>query len=125
MSQFDELWESCAQPNIRQHFGEALTYYPAGGGQRSIVGVVSQSGDVGETEIAFEQVDRIEVLVERNATDGIDDPQMQDGLTRDSDGSNAEPYVWTCEKLQVMPGSWVLPFERRKPLIEGGNRISQ
>lgn len=119
MSQYDDLFDTLAGPQIAVSFGDAVTYTPLGGEARSITASTLRQCSPSFDEHGQElRIERLEVEVERDAEAGIDAPRIGDQIVlpagKDAD---ARPYVWRGEVLHVSDGRWTLIYQR--PLRTG------
>jgi hypothetical protein len=102
-------------------FGEPCWFYPKIGDPREVSASVDQvnraiDGDNGD--IYTEE--RLEILVSRDATEGIDRVALGDGFRRDTDPAGTI-YSFTGEIIEPSDSAWKLAFVRRLPYQKGGN----
>jgi len=110
-------------------FAEAVTYYPAGGGaSRTVYAIVEEVGTMASDDSGLAGTETIHVTVSRdadatdadgNVKNGIDDPQLGDGLRRPGDAAD-KGYSYTGEKSDVDDYAWSLIFVRHVILKHGG-----
>jgi len=91
-----------------------VTYNPTIGTPRTITAVVRQAREADLDDVGDEQLtDKLWVLCDRDATTGINEPQLGDLLTRSvTDDPDRRPYVFTGQKEDITASDWVLIFAR-------------
>lgn len=108
--------------------GEDCVYLPLDGEARTVAAAVEESKQQVDEPSGVWLVTTMQVLVSRDATTGIDNPQFGDSLCREADlladgtpdPSKLVGFSGACEDKG--PGGWVLTFTRRAPYELGGNR---
>jgi hypothetical protein len=107
-----------------EDFAETLIYKPACGGSRTITGVVDEDGTYPELANEKDSIEFLSVFVSRDATNGIDNPQLGDRISRviDGEGNEAKAYTYLGEKAEVDENAWTLKFTRQYTVLKGGNR---
>lgn len=115
---------------VADDFAETVTYHPAGGGgSRSVVAVVEEIGAMPDANTGLTSQETIHVVCSRepalensdgDAINGIDNPQLGDGLRRANDPDD-KMYAWTGEKLDVDDYCWTLVYTRNIVIKHGGN----
>lgn len=105
-----------------EEFGEAVTFFPAGGGaSRRIVVLIEQNQRGVSGELIDHELDEITVQVSRKVngeSGGIERPIVGDTLTRAND---PERYAYNGEIKESDSASWWLVYSRQKPLGIGNN----
>lgn len=114
-------------------FGETFVYCPKGGARRDIVGVVTSAQvEVIETDSGKQNRHVMNLFVARDATTGIDEPQLGDGLWRKSaESDEGFSYGGMADDPDSNDGTayagelngHTLLFLRYTPYKFGGNRI--
>lgn len=97
-------------------FAEEVTYSPTVGTPRAIDVKIAAAEDPAFTEAGDEEFqERVRVKVRRDATLGIDNPQLGDLLARSvTREPDRRPYVYSGEKPEISASHWVLIFSRHK-----------
>lgn len=114
VTNFQSLKADVVNRNIlsTEFFAEEVTYTPAGQAPRTVTAKVSGE-QAAAADVDEEFTERIRVKVRRDATLGIDAPNMGDLVTRSiTREPDRRPYVFTGEKLEITPSHWVLVFGR-------------
>lgn len=100
-------------------FGEPLTYLPASGSPRPVVGIVGVISDYVETETMGGVRRMYEVSLHDDESNpdvgGVSNPTVGDAIRR-ADGIT---LAYSGEILEHTAGRWVLRFERIDPHITG------
>src|SRR5678809_206843 len=101
-AQFDAYF-TVMDASILSLMGEDCTFYPkAGGGSRTITGVVDQTGEFREGSRSLDSDAMLHVLVSRD-DDGIATPELGDAIARE--GSD-ELFAFTGRKQEVSSTYW-------------------
>lgn len=121
-----------AGPFLRvDHFGELVTYQPAGGGPARTVRAHCQRTKAQDDAETIRDVDREELIVklprdrtteQANGYDAVDDPQEGDILLRPGDSPD---HPWTYQGQAhrnagapgETPHTWYLLFARHRPNV--------
>lgn len=117
VTDFRSLKSDLVDRNIlsTSYFAEESDYQPVfPGSSRTVTVKISavQSADL-EDAGDEELIERIRVKVSRDATTGIDNPQMGDLLTRSvTYDPDRRPYSFTGHKEEISETHWVLIFQR-------------
>lgn len=90
-------------------FGEQLTYKPKDGVTRTINGVVDEDGDYVQVGRDLDHQQFLDVFVSRDATTGIDDPQLGDAIHRAIDPED-KWYSFSGLNSDVDESGWTLRF---------------
>jgi hypothetical protein len=105
-------------------FGESVTYFPRGGSPRPVVAVVDRSllqKRPGQSHTTYDE--EISVFCKQNATTGINDPQIGDGLLLAEDAADQR---WDFDqRLHVSMGGITLRFKRSRLQRSGFARSDQ
>lgn len=115
MAVFDDDF-AAADSMLDDAFGtKSVSYQPVFPGTARTISVSIHEAQEADTDDAGDEklVERIWVLCDRDATTGIDNPQMGDLITRSvADDPDRRPYVFTGQKEDITQSSWVLVFAR-------------
>lgn len=103
-------------------YAESLYYCPKGGTRRTIAGSVEEIGSFPDEDGGKFSLEYLDIMVRRHATEGIDEPQLGDAITRLIDDPD-KGYSYTGEKSDVDVNCWTLRFVRKVPYKLGGSRI--
>lgn len=101
-------------------FAEAATYYPKGGAARAIVVIIDNQASFPEQNSGLASSQSIDVMVSKSESDGIDNPQLGDGL-RISTNNTGEGWAYQ-ETIEGDEHAHVLRFVRMKLEHIGGTR---
>lgn len=111
------------------HFGEDVSFYPAGGGAvrtvRAKISGSAQRRDALEGEV---EVERLRVVVLRDDAaelGGIGDPAVGDQIARPAVDSDGRRYTFTGEIETSRPDHWALIYERRVPVRVGLEQLAR
>lgn len=99
-------------------FAESVMYYPKSGEARSVTADCREQGSYpDDSNGGFVSMEVLELRVSRDATSGIDSPQIGDRLLRSGE---TDYWNWHGEKSQVGPAMWTLTFQRESQFRVGG-----
>ena len=100
-------------------FAESAMYHPKSGEARQVTVDCREQGSYpDDSNGGFVSMEVLEVRVSRDATDGIDAPQIGDRFLR---AGETDYWKWHGEKSQVGPAMWTLTFQRESQFRVGGN----
>jgi hypothetical protein len=103
--------------------GEACTFIPKEGGQRTVTAIVEQSGQFTDAARSVQSGESLNVLVMRDPAHadygGIDAPELGDGMKREG---GEDVFSYQGRKQEVSTTAWVLEFARNLPYELGGYR---
>lgn len=106
-------------------FAEVVSFVPGNGVARDVTVVIDARRDFRETETGLAQVEVLEVLCARDAsnetTGGIDSPQIGDAIRRSATyDSDQRLFAFTGVATDVSDSSWRLEFARDVMFRHGG-----
>lgn len=123
MSWIDELSEAYALPSMMAMAGETVVYTPREGSPRTITATVLVTSRREEINQEAWQVERALVTCQRDATLGIDAPQVGEKiLPPESKDPLQRGFTFQGEKLDVLAAMWTLVFERRTKTVASARR---
>ena len=127
MSEFDAIFAEAAAPAMFAVFGDSVTYFPKGGGSRSlVVNVARRRRDFREEGGNLVAVEVIECRVLRDEADathgGINNPQIGDGLLlAAAEDAEQRRFTYLGVADSVSSIDWLLHFSRDVIFRQGGS----
>lgn len=113
----DDLSHAFLDPS---EFGETITYHPLGGQSRQINASITEDVQIEAGDTIHQSTERIEVLVIRDATLGVVDAQIGDGIQREGDPVR---FAFSGEVLNRSRAAQTLVFVRSRPYALGARTI--
>ncbi|MCP4571480.1 MAG: hypothetical protein GY838_03945 [bacterium] len=111
MTTFGEVFNTLGAPALDGHLADDVTYHPGSGASRAVSAAVTESANFADEQTGKVSETSIGIHVSRDATAGIDNPQIGDGITRATDPPGVG-YSFTGEKSDVSTTHWTLHFTR-------------